>query len=128
MTESQNHERCLFIGSKTLGLSVLRSLIAANRSVDWLVVHPDDRQDLRSVLDEFSAFCEVENITFLVANSASEANNIIEAETFKFALVCGWYWLLPEYLLQLESKNFYGIHNSLLPKYRGGAPLVWAIM
>lgn len=128
MTGKQDHERCLFIGSKGLGLKVLRSLVSANDTVDWLVIHPDDQHDERNVQDEFRSYCEAENISIVVADSASHANNIMDTEEFSIAMVCGWYWLLPDHLLKSDGKNFYGIHNSLLPKYRGGAPLVWAIM
>ncbi|NJN80577.1 MAG: methionyl-tRNA formyltransferase [Anaerolineales bacterium] len=40
----------------------------------------------------------------------------------------GWYWVLKADVLNLVSHGWLGIHASLLPKYRGGAPLVWAII
>lgn len=43
-------------------------------------------------------------------------------------LVLGWHFLLPQRLRQLAAKGAAGVHASLLPKYRGGAPLVWAII
>jgi methionyl-tRNA formyltransferase len=45
-----------------------------------------------------------------------------------FALVVGWYYLIPEALRQLCPLGMAGIHASDLPRYRGGAPLVWAII
>lgn len=41
-------------------------------------------------------------------------------------LVVGWYYILPRSLRQLAPLGAAGLHASLLPKYRGGAPLVWA--
>lgn len=41
-------------------------------------------------------------------------------------LVVGWYHLIPK--SWLERHLCVGLHASLLPKYRGGAPLVWAIL
>ena len=41
-------------------------------------------------------------------------------------IVVGWYYLLPRSLRQLAPLGAAGLHASLLPKYRGGAPLVWA--
>ena len=43
-------------------------------------------------------------------------------------IVCGWYWLLRKEILESVPGGFIGIHYSLLPKYRGGAPLVWALI
>jgi methionyl-tRNA formyltransferase len=41
-------------------------------------------------------------------------------------IVVGWYYLLPRSLRELAPLGAAGLHASLLPKYRGGAPLVWA--
>ncbi|MCZ6913319.1 MAG: formyltransferase family protein [Rickettsia endosymbiont of Ixodes persulcatus] len=45
-----------------------------------------------------------------------------------FAIVAGWYHLIPESLRLLFSKGCSGFHASLLPQLRGGAPLNWAIL
>ena len=43
-------------------------------------------------------------------------------------LVAGWYHMLPARLRGLFSHGVLGLHASLLPKYRGGAPLNWALL
>ena len=43
-------------------------------------------------------------------------------------LVIGWYFMIPEAMRKIPSKGCIGIHGSLLPQYRGGAPLVWAMI
>ncbi len=43
-------------------------------------------------------------------------------------VVIGWYHLIPERVRTLARQGAVGIHWSLLPKYRGGSPLVWAII
>ncbi len=42
-------------------------------------------------------------------------------------LVAGWYHLLPRKLREVFGKGCVGAHASLLPKFRGGAPLNWAL-
>ena len=57
-----------------------------------------------------------------------------EPELFEFVhecgaqclLVVGWFHMIPKSWLELWPT--FGIHGSLLPKYTGGAPLVWAII
>ena len=39
-------------------------------------------------------------------------------------VVCGWYHMVPKSWRDLAPA--YAMHASLLPAYRGGAPLVWA--
>ena len=43
-------------------------------------------------------------------------------------LVMGWYYKVPESIRNLSKNGAWGIHASLLPKYAGGAPLVWAMI
>jgi len=43
-------------------------------------------------------------------------------------LVLGWYYMVPQSIRELAKWGAWGIHASLLPKYAGGAPLVWAII
>jgi methionyl-tRNA formyltransferase len=43
-------------------------------------------------------------------------------------LVAGWYYIVYRELRNVAPKGAIGLHGSLLPKYRGGAPLVWSII
>lgn len=43
-------------------------------------------------------------------------------------VVAGWYHLIPGRVRALAPLGAVGIHWSLLPKYRGGSPLVWAMI
>lgn len=45
-----------------------------------------------------------------------------------FALVAGWYHMVPKKLRDLFTVGCAGFHASLLPLLRGGAPLNWAIL
>jgi methionyl-tRNA formyltransferase len=117
----------IFLGSKAFGLTILRGLIAAGPEVAWQVIHPDDAADGRTALDGFRAFCIEHDLGLTLVGKAWEANALIAAARPDFVFVCGWYFLLPADLLT-SGPRFLGIHNSLLPKYRGGAPLVWAMI
>lgn len=43
-------------------------------------------------------------------------------------VVIGWYHLIPARVRALAPLGTVGVHWSLLPKYRGGSPLVWAMI
>ncbi len=43
-------------------------------------------------------------------------------------IAAGWYHRLPARLRRVFTRSVLGIHASLLPKYRGGAPLNWALL
>ena len=119
-------QRAFFLGSKAFGLSILRTLVQAEPALRWSVQHPDDRADSRSTLASFEEFCAERRIPLDIAARSRDAYAAIEASPPDIVFVCGWYFLIPADILDIS--RFFAIHNSLLPKYRGGAPLVWAIM
>ena len=43
-------------------------------------------------------------------------------------IVAGWYYMIPKKIRALAKYGAWGMHASLLPKYAGGAPLVWAMI
>ena len=43
-------------------------------------------------------------------------------------LVLGWYYMLPREVRHKAALGCMGVHASLLPKYRGWAPISWAII
>lgn len=117
----------VFLGSKSFGLAMLRALIDAGPTLHWRVVHPEDGADSRTALPDFEAFCAERGIPFTSVPRASDAYAAIRAAAPEIVFVCGWYFLIPPALLE-SGPRFFGIHNSLLPHYRGGAPLVWAMI
>lgn len=116
----------VFLGSKKLGLDMFKAAYAQTFNQKWLVICPDDTRDQRSVFFEFSELCQDLNVEFKIAQSASNLDTLIEPA--RVALVCGWYWILPSRILEIFSQGVWGVHHSLLPKFRGGSPLVWALM
>lgn len=121
-------ERVLFVGSKRLGLTCLSTLyrLAPQRLIG--VVTMDDTSDTRSVLPEFEAFCAQAGLACHVARHREESEGFIRTLQPDLCIVVGWYWFITETTLDLVPHGFIGLHNSLLPRYRGGSPLVWALI
>jgi methionyl-tRNA formyltransferase len=122
-----SERRAIFLGSKAFGLAVLRVLMEADPSVSWSVLHPADDQDARSARAAFETYCAERALPLTVTARSKQAYEIIAAEAPDIVFVCGWYFLIPPETLS-AGPRFFGIHNSLLPKYRGGSPLVWAMI
>lgn len=119
--------RCLFMGSKKMGLNIFRDLIAES-PYKWDIWHPNDFSDRRSNMNEWLEFSKGNKIEFNVLESNQDFENLILANDYEIALVCGWYWKINSRFLHKPSHGFWGIHNSLLPKYRGGSPLIWSLL
>ena len=118
----------VFVGSKALGLSCLRTICDVDRGSVSGVVTFDDSDDGRTVLDEFRDFAEEARLPIAVARNRSAAEERIRDLRPDLCLVVGWYWILSNRMLAGVPRGLIGIHNSLLPRYRGCAPLVWAII
>lgn len=126
--KNNEKERILFCGSKSLGLKFLEKLLEATSSNLVLVCHPDDSADSRSVRDKFTHLCQDKVVNLKHISSEQELQSVISKYKPDIAIVCGWYKVISAETLSSIPLGFIGIHNSLLPKYRGGAPLVWALI
>ena len=120
--------KVIFIGSKSGGLRVLERILAiAPESIQSIITLPD-QEDQRSRLKEISKLAEGHGIELLLIRNHNDLGQLISKRLPRFCLVFGWYRILSPELLDLVPGGFFGIHPSLLPKYRGAAPLVWAVI
>ncbi len=120
--------RVLFMGSKQMGLQVLREMYLLSPETLIGVLTIDDTNDTRTVFNDFQSFSNTNELELYVANNRKQADQIIRELNPDLCLVSGWYWMISKKTLGDVPHRFIGIHNSLLPKYRGGAPIIWAIL
>lgn len=78
---------------------------------------------------DVAEFCAVQKISCeTISSGMNDPSLLSKVASWRpdIFVVAGWYHLLP-----LSWRNLapaYGLHASLLPKYSGGAPLVWAMI
>ena len=120
--------RVLFIGSKPFGLRCFEEMYKINPQSAIGIMTIDDRTDTRSAYDGFQEFAARVNLKISVAKNRADSENIIKEFAPELCIVNGWYWLFGKETLESVAHGFIGIHNSLLPKYRGGSPLVWSMI
>lgn len=124
----KNNVRILFIGSKQIGLECLHAMHATVRENIVGVVTMDDSDDTRTVLDKFKLLCSSNKYSLVIAKNRKESESAIKSFSPDLCIVVGWYWLISKEVLNVPKMGFLGIHNSLLPKYRGSSCLVWSII
>lgn len=120
--------KVVFLGSKTIGFKCLNKMYSLKPDAIKAVITINDKDDTRSVLDDFISFCSKNNINLNIVNKRAEADSLIKELKPDLCIVIGWYWLIKDDILDLVRNGFIGIHNSLLPEYRGGSPFVWAMI
>lgn len=117
----------VFLGSKSAGLQALRAL-ADGLPPGGLqaVICPDDRDDPRSVYDEFVALAAKLNVPFHLMSAGRDLDLLLRQYRTTTAIVHGWYRIIP--VSDFPDVEFLGFHYAPLPRYRGNAPLVWQII
>jgi methionyl-tRNA formyltransferase len=121
-------EGIVFLGSKKLGLDTLKTIWKLRPDSVKGVVTFDDSDDTRSVLPQIIEFCAQVGLEVKIVENRKDAEDSIQLMNPDLCLVVCWYWLLSNSLINSIQYGVIGIHNSLLPRYRGGSPLVWAII
>lgn len=120
-------EGLVFMGSKQAGLEACRTLLdLLPAGAMKAVISPDDSSDERSVLGDIAALAGERRVPFVVVRSRLDTVQALRQYPANAAVVLGWYQLLP--VTEFGHTLFLGFHYSLLPKYRGNAPLVWQII
>lgn len=121
-------KRVVFIGSKEPGLAVLKKLYQLDSNSLVGCITMDDGDDTRSCLMQFRAYCEQKAIKMEVLSKAKELAQVIALWKPDVCFVSGWYFLIDKKTVDNVPMGMVGIHYSLLPAYRGFAPLVWAMI
>jgi len=117
----------LFVGSKQLGLRALQTLVSATDQVIGVVTF-NDTEDKRSVLGKIEKYCQATGLALSVIKKPSDLGMVVEQCAPQVVFVVGWYWIIDPMALTTAPGGYFGVHASLLPKYRGNAPLVWAML
>ncbi|WP_438969476.1 methionyl-tRNA formyltransferase [Nonlabens sp.] len=108
------------LASGNLGLKILRELFS-NYEIDFILTDSNS--------SEIIEFAEKENIFLFKGNPRNgEAFNSVGKRTIDVLLSINYLFLIEEDLIGLPRKIAINIHGSLLPKYRGRTPHVWAII
>lgn len=121
-------DKVIFIGSKSLGLNVLKTMYELKPEILDACITVDDVTDTRSCLEKIKEFCKLRHISYFEVTGNCDISEIILERKPDICFVAGWYRIISSQILDIVPKGFIGIHNSLLPAYRGQAPLVWSIM
>jgi len=124
--------RVLFCGTPEIGIPTLRALLADARfRVDGVVTQPD-RPRGRGLAPGESAVKQLAREAALDVFQpekirSPEAQKWIEAKAPDAAVLIAYGQILPARLLSIPRLGWINLHASLLPKYRGAAPIAWAI-
>jgi len=129
--------RIVFFGASELGYTCCEYLIKNGHNVvgiftieqEFKISYSPNGPVKNYLFKDFRAIGNTYNIpTYIINGNLKDYYDQLISLKPDFFLVIGWYYMIPEKFLLLAQKGTVGIHASLLPKYRGNAPLVWAMI
>lgn len=124
--------RIVFFGSDDFAGVCLKELIKSSHKVIACVTQPDTRRGrgMRMALSVIKQIASENDIPCLQPDSLKESSvlsalKILEADLF---VVVAYGKILSQEVLNIPKLFCINVHGSLLPKYRGAAPVNWALI
>ena len=127
----------VFMGSSALGAKCCEGLLDLGVPVAKILSIPREftiswskAPVVNAQFVDVGELAAARSISFAYVRSgrADDYRAALGALTPDLFVVAGWYYLIPEDIRKRARIGAVGVHASLLPRYRGGAPLVWAII
>src|SRR6516162_4007971 len=121
------------MGTPELAAVSLRALIASRAfEIAGVVTQPDQPKGrgLKLQASPVKEVAQRENLPVLQPERARDENFIRQLAALRPELiaVAAYGQILPQTILELPRFGCLNVHTSLLPKYRGAAPIQWAIL
>lgn len=123
----------IFMGTPSMAVPTLDKLVEKGFNVKLVVCQPDKPQGRGQKLKpcsvkEAALKHNIEVFQPEKLRNNSEALEKLKSYDFDFLVVVAYGKILPKEVLNLPKKAPVNVHFSLLPKYRGAAPVNWAII
>ena len=126
-------KKIIFMGTPMFAVPILKSLYQNGFIINLVYTQPPQKSHRGQRVNKspVQAISETLNIDFRSPHSLK--NNTEEYEFLKkmdadLAIVVAYGKIIPKEFLSLTKKGFINIHASILPKWRGAAPIQRAIM
>ena len=126
-------KKIIFMGTPMFAVPILKSLYQNGFPIDLVYTQPPQKSHRGQRINKspVQGISETLNIDFRSPQSLK--NNTKEYEFLKnidadLAIVVAYGQIIPKEFLNLTKKGFINIHASILPKWRGAAPIQRAIM
>lgn len=122
--------RIVFIGCVEIGLKCLEQVLKDGWDVKAVFTLAKKYAAKTSGFVDFSRVAGSRGIPLFKVKDINDDVNIsrIKAIEPDLIIICGWQRLVREEILDIPKLGAIGFHSSLLPDYRGRAPVNWAII
>lgn len=124
--------KIVFMGTPDFAVPCLQKLIESKHEVVGVFSQPDKKVGRKQILTptQVKALAVENNLPVFQPNSlkTGEAYNIIKELNPDLIVVVAYGKILPKEILDYSKYGCINVHASLLPKYRGAAPIQWSVL
>lgn len=124
--------KLIFMGTPDFAVPSLERLLADGHTVSLVVTQPDKPVGRKQILTPPAVKVCAEANGLKVYQPASmrtqEAYDRLAEEQAEAIIVVAYGKILPKTILELTPGGCINVHGSLLPRYRGAAPVQWAVI
>ncbi len=120
------------MGTPEFALSSLRSLVEAGEDVIGVFTQPDQKQNrgMKLLAPPVKTYAEAQGIPVFQPQKLRDGSAMREIARLRpdLIVVAAYGRILPRDMLEYTASGCINVHSSLLPKYRGAAPIHHAIL
>ncbi len=126
-----NELRIVFMGTPDFAVGVLKEMVTAGKNIVGVITAPDKpagrgRKLMASAVKEYAVS---QNLKIFQPTNLKDESFLKELKGLNANLqVVVAFRMLPKAVWQMPELGTFNLHASLLPQYRGAAPINWAII
>jgi methionyl-tRNA formyltransferase len=123
--------RIIFMGTPDFAVATLKTLVEAKYNIVGVITAPDKPAGRGQKLNESAVkqYAVAQNLTILQPKNLKNEDFLNELKALNANLqIVVAFRMLPKVVWQMPIYGTFNLHASLLPNYRGAAPINWAII
>ena len=120
--------RILFFGTAQFAVPSLDALAAHGHTIVQCITQPDRPQGRGLRVDHSPVKQAALRLNLPLAQPERLSADALRGQTAEVGVVAAYGQLIRRDVLSLPTHGILGVHPSLLPKYRGAAPVPWALL
>jgi len=124
--------KILYLGSGEFGIDSLNALEQSRHNIELIVTQParPAGRGRKRKPTPVAAWAAENSINYIELENVNDASNIeqISKCSADLMVVIAFGQIIGKDLIELPPKGAINVHASLLPKYRGAAPISWAVI
>lgn len=123
--------RIVFMGTPEFAVASLKALLNAGYNIVGVITAPDKPAGRGQTIQQSAVkeFAIANNLKVLQPSNLKDENFLMELKGLKADLqIVVAFRMLPEVVWNMPPLGTYNLHGSLLPKYRGAAPINWSVI